>query len=277
MKRSVLFAPALGAAFLLTAAGAAFASDPGTGTDDDVTTGVSVETGDGVGGDQHGNDTDGGTEHGTDTDNGTENGTGGDAGTENGTGGENGDDGATLPPVNEHPGNNVKVYVCKYVGTPGLDERLQTGDNPIEVSVNATGGAAVGSYFEDQHGRSYVLGVVGEIPEPSVDDCPAGDTPETTTPETTVPETTVPETTVPETTTPETTTPETTHPGATTPQSTRPQSSPVKPPAASLPPRGDGGGLATTGADVAPFAGAGALLLLGGALVLALRRRSASN
>ncbi|MFY9227700.1 MAG: hypothetical protein WAO28_00005, partial [Candidatus Microsaccharimonas sp.] len=30
-----------------------------------------------------------------------------------------------------------KVFVCKYVGTPGVDERLQTGNNPISVSVNA--------------------------------------------------------------------------------------------------------------------------------------------
>ena len=27
-----------------------------------------------------------------------------------------------------------KVFVCKYVGKPGVDERLQTGDNPIDVS-----------------------------------------------------------------------------------------------------------------------------------------------
>ena len=30
-----------------------------------------------------------------------------------------------------------KVFVCKYVGKPGDDERLQTGQNPISVSVNA--------------------------------------------------------------------------------------------------------------------------------------------
>ena len=31
-------------------------------------------------------------------------------------------------------GAEGKVFVCKYVGTPGVDERLQTGDNPISVS-----------------------------------------------------------------------------------------------------------------------------------------------
>lgn len=31
-----------------------------------------------------------------------------------------------------------KVSVCKYVGTPGVDERLQTGQNPIEVTINAS-------------------------------------------------------------------------------------------------------------------------------------------
>src|SRR4029078_2879368 len=38
-----------------------------------------------------------------------------------------------------------KVFVCKYVGTPGADERLQTGDNPISVSVNAIPGGAAGA------------------------------------------------------------------------------------------------------------------------------------
>ena len=33
--------------------------------------------------------------------------------------------------------NAGKVFVCKYVGTPGVNERLQTGDNPIDVSINS--------------------------------------------------------------------------------------------------------------------------------------------
>jgi len=66
-----------------------------------------------------------------------------------------------------------KVYVCKYVGQPGDNERLQTGQNPIEVSVNAIpGDAVVGSYFADAQGRSYVLGFVPMVPEPTADSCP---------------------------------------------------------------------------------------------------------
>ena len=34
-------------------------------------------------------------------------------------------------------GEYKKVYVCKYVGTPGVDERLQTGNNPISVDTSA--------------------------------------------------------------------------------------------------------------------------------------------
>ena len=36
--------------------------------------------------------------------------------------------------------DNAKCFVCKYVGTPGVDEGLQTGDNPISVSENAIAG-----------------------------------------------------------------------------------------------------------------------------------------
>src|SRR6476659_7207275 len=73
-----------------------------------------------------------------------------------------------------------KVFVCKYVGTPGDDERLQTGDNPISVSVNAIpGGAAVGAYFADAHGRSYVLAYDVGQPEPDVSECPQPDVPPT--------------------------------------------------------------------------------------------------
>lgn len=71
-----------------------------------------------------------------------------------------------------------KVFVCKYVGTPGVDERLQTGQNPINVSINAIpGGASVGAYFADAQGRSFVLAFDTGQPEPSVSECPGGDTP----------------------------------------------------------------------------------------------------
>jgi len=77
----------------------------------------------------------------------------------------------------------VKVFVCKYVGTPGVDERLQTGNNPISVSVNAIPDyQGVGSYFADAQGRSFVLAEDtrtggGQEGEPSVSECPAPDGP----------------------------------------------------------------------------------------------------
>ncbi|HET9286420.1 MAG TPA: DUF11 domain-containing protein [Gaiella sp.] len=70
-------------------------------------------------------------------------------------------------------GSPKKVFVCKYVGTPGVNERLQTGDNPISVSVNAIpAGASVGAYFADSQGRSFVLAFDTGQPEPSVSACP---------------------------------------------------------------------------------------------------------
>lgn len=75
----------------------------------------------------------------------------------------------------DHPD---KVFVCKYVGTPGDDERLQTGQNPISVSVNAIPeGASVGAFFADAQGRSFVLAFDTGQPEPSVDNCPPPDNP----------------------------------------------------------------------------------------------------
>lgn len=71
-----------------------------------------------------------------------------------------------------------KVFVCKYVGTPGVDERLQTGQNPISVSVNAIqnnqwDGVTVPAWFSDAHDRSYVLAYDEGQEEPSAEDCPA--------------------------------------------------------------------------------------------------------
>ncbi|RYC11037.1 hypothetical protein [Nocardioides zhouii] len=87
-------------------------------------------------------------------------------------------------------GQPEKVFVCKYVGTPDVDERLQTGNNPIEVSVNAipiyTGQPAsdlIGQEFADAQGRSIVIAVSpvrggGQGDEPTIEDCPAPDGPE---------------------------------------------------------------------------------------------------
>ncbi len=49
-----------------------------------------------------------------------------------------------------------KVWVCKYVGKPGVDERLKDGKNPIQVDGDAT----VGTWFKDGQDNSFVLDVV---------------------------------------------------------------------------------------------------------------------
>lgn len=54
-----------------------------------------------------------------------------------------------------------KVIVCKWVGTPGEDEVLQTGQNPIAVSTNALEGKGfAGEFpfeFSDAQGRSVAV------------------------------------------------------------------------------------------------------------------------
>jgi hypothetical protein len=69
-----------------------------------------------------------------------------------------------------------KVFVCKYVGTPGVDERLQTGNNPISVSWKQ-GDRVPGTWFNDKHDRSYVLAWDTGQPEPDVSLCPAPEGP----------------------------------------------------------------------------------------------------
>jgi hypothetical protein len=72
-----------------------------------------------------------------------------------------------------------KSYVCKYVGTPGVDERLQTGQNPIWVDNHSLlgddGETFVGQEFSDAQGRSIVIvaNTPKLDPEPTVADCPA--------------------------------------------------------------------------------------------------------
>jgi hypothetical protein len=69
---------------------------------------------------------------------------------------------------------NTKVWVCKYVHTPGGDEVFKGGKNPIEVSGNAiagrtTGQINVGDQFPDAQGRSVVVQVGG--PDPGDGSC----------------------------------------------------------------------------------------------------------
>jgi hypothetical protein len=68
---------------------------------------------------------------------------------------------------------NQKVFVCKYVGTPGVDERLKPGENPISVSSSAT----VGSVFNDAQGRSFVVALDEGQPPPSCPPVPPGGEP----------------------------------------------------------------------------------------------------
>lgn len=83
-----------------------------------------------------------------------------------------------------------KAAVCKYVGKPGVNERLQTGNNPIVVDRKSW--MQIGSYFQDAQGRSYVLAFLNPgDPEPDVSQCPPPDSgPSSVTP--TAPTTTQP-------------------------------------------------------------------------------------
>ena len=72
-----------------------------------------------------------------------------------------------------------KVFVCKYVGKPGVDERLQTGDNPINPSASSipgwdgeNPGNLVGLEFADAQGRSVVIAIDVGQDEPDVSSCP---------------------------------------------------------------------------------------------------------
>lgn len=68
-----------------------------------------------------------------------------------------------------------KFFVCKYVGTPGQDETLQTGQNPISVSGNALpNGTQVGDSFADAQGRSHVIAEDTGQEEP---ECPEPENP----------------------------------------------------------------------------------------------------
>lgn len=129
-----------------------------------------------------------------------------------------------------------KSYVCKYVGTPGVDERLQTGNNPIYVDNHSIAGkdvVKVGDRFPDAHGSSVVIVANTEKldPEPGIAQCP-GYVPPTTT--TTQPTTEPPTTTTTEPTTePPTTT--TTEPGTQPPTTDTPSTGATSPSSTSKP------------------------------------------
>lgn len=133
-------------------------------------------------------------------------------------------------------------YVCKYVGPPGVDEVLQTGQNPIFVDESAipVQPVVIGAEFADAQGHSVVVAgpyaPPGIQPGPGTEICPL--TPSTTT--TPPVSTTTPPVT---TTTPPVTTTQppvtTTAPGTTTPP---PATTSTPPPAGGgNPPPGPGG------------------------------------
>ena len=76
------------------------------------------------------------------------------------------------------PNGEHKVVVCKYVGTPGVDERLQTGNNPIVVDYHSLPGfdpAADGFpyAFADAQGQSMAVQWTFDVHFSDLGVCPA--------------------------------------------------------------------------------------------------------
>jgi hypothetical protein len=72
---------------------------------------------------------------------------------------------------------STKVWVCKYVGTPGIDETLKEGKNPIFVDGNAAdkdhdGQVNVGDQFADAQERSVIVQIGGENENPGCSQTP---------------------------------------------------------------------------------------------------------
>jgi hypothetical protein len=74
------------------------------------------------------------------------------------------------------PNGEHQVVVCKYVGTPGVDERLQTGQNPIVVDSNALAEGFTGTVpwaFADAQGRSIAIRWAADSHDGDISECPA--------------------------------------------------------------------------------------------------------
>ena len=68
---------------------------------------------------------------------------------------------------------NSKVWVCKYVRTPGGQEVLKAGKNPIEVSGHSVdkdkdGQVFVGDQFADGQELSVIVQIEGDDPGPGI-------------------------------------------------------------------------------------------------------------
>lgn len=72
--------------------------------------------------------------------------------------------------------NSDSVVVCKYVSIPGVDERLQTGQNPIVVSSNSlTGDGFDGTFpftFSDAQGQSIAIRYATSAQDGDISECP---------------------------------------------------------------------------------------------------------
>jgi len=73
-------------------------------------------------------------------------------------------------------GDPHQVVVCKYVGTPGVDERLQTGNNPIVVDTHALEGDGFdGTFpfeFSDAQGNSIAIRYAENSHDGDISECP---------------------------------------------------------------------------------------------------------
>ncbi len=73
------------------------------------------------------------------------------------------------------PNGEHQVVVCKYVGTPGVDERLQTGNNPITPDASSLPGFT-GTFpwaFADAQGRSIAIRWAADSHDGHISECPA--------------------------------------------------------------------------------------------------------
>jgi hypothetical protein len=72
-------------------------------------------------------------------------------------------------------GGEHQVVVCKYVGTPGVDETLQTGENPIVVDSHALPGftGAFPFAFADKQGQSIAIRWAVNSHDGDISECPA--------------------------------------------------------------------------------------------------------
>lgn len=84
-------------------------------------------------------------------------------------------DDAPAAPASKKPTTPKKVWVCKFVGQPGVNERLKSGKNPISVSINSiaqnTWNGTLPGWFSDAHDRSFIIAYDTGGSGPSASDC----------------------------------------------------------------------------------------------------------